>query len=88
MRRTLVALFVDTAIVPHDEPARLDEYDAAVHDALPDYWLRARDHGKVTKAQIKEIAEYKLKDMNAYSVEGAMRSIAGTARSMGLEVVD
>jgi large subunit ribosomal protein L11 len=42
--------------------------------------------GKVTEAQIREIAEYKLKDMNAYSVEGAMKSIAGTARSMGLEV--
>jgi large subunit ribosomal protein L11 len=43
--------------------------------------------GKVTEAQIREIAEYKLKDMNAFSVEAAMRSIAGTARSMGLEVV-
>jgi large subunit ribosomal protein L11 len=44
--------------------------------------------GKVTSAQVREIAEYKLKDMNAYSVEAAMNSIAGTARSMGLEVVD
>jgi len=42
--------------------------------------------GKVTEAQIREIAEYKLKDMNAYDVAGAMKSIAGTARSMGLEV--
>ena len=42
--------------------------------------------GKVTEAQIREIAEYKLKDMNAFDVEGAMKSIAGTARSMGLEV--
>lgn len=42
--------------------------------------------GKVTQAQLREIAEFKLKDMNAYSVEHAMHSIAGTARSMGLEV--
>ena len=42
--------------------------------------------GKVTEAQIREIAEYKLKDMNAFDVAGAMKSIAGTARSMGLEV--
>ncbi|MEM7153247.1 MAG: 50S ribosomal protein L11 [Myxococcota bacterium] len=44
--------------------------------------------GKVTSAQIREIAEVKLKDMNAYNVEHAMRSISGTARSMGLEIVD
>ena len=44
--------------------------------------------GKVTQAQIREIAEYKLKDMNAYDLDGAARSIAGTARSMGLDVVD
>ncbi len=44
--------------------------------------------GKVTSAQIREIAETKLKDMNAFDVEQAMRSIAGTARSMGLDVVD
>ena len=44
--------------------------------------------GKVTSAQIREIAETKLKDMNAYDVEQAMRSIAGTARSMGLDVID
>lgn len=42
--------------------------------------------GKVTSAQIREIAEFKLKDMNAYSVDHAMHSIAGTARSMGIEV--
>ena len=44
--------------------------------------------GKVTSAQIREIAETKLQDMNAFDVEQAMRSIAGTARSMGLDVVD
>ncbi len=44
--------------------------------------------GKVTRAQIKEIAQQKLPDLNAASVESAMRTIEGSARSMGLEVVD
>jgi large subunit ribosomal protein L11 len=44
--------------------------------------------GKVTRAQIKEIAEIKMKDMNAIDLEGAMRQIEGTARNMGLTVVD
>ncbi len=44
--------------------------------------------GKVTTAQIKEIAQTKLEDLNAYSVEEAMKIIAGTARSMGVDVVD
>ncbi|HHV64530.1 MAG TPA: 50S ribosomal protein L11 [Peptococcaceae bacterium] len=42
---------------------------------------------KVTKDQIKEIAEMKMKDLNAASIEAAMRMIEGTARSMGIEVV-
>ncbi len=44
--------------------------------------------GKVTKAQVKKIAETKMKDLNAYDTEQAMRIIEGTARSMGVEVVD
>ena len=40
----------------------------------------------VTKAQIKEIAERKMPDLNAYSVEAAMKIIEGTARNMGIEV--
>jgi large subunit ribosomal protein L11 len=44
--------------------------------------------GKVSKKQIREIAEHKLPDLNTTSIEAAMRSVAGTARSMGLEVVD
>jgi large subunit ribosomal protein L11 len=44
--------------------------------------------GTITKAQIKKIAETKLNDLNAASVETAMRSIAGTARSMGVTVAD
>lgn len=42
--------------------------------------------GKVTKAQIKEIAEKKMEDLNAVSIEGAMKIIEGTARSMGIEI--
>ena len=43
---------------------------------------------KITKAQLQEIAEMKMPDLNAASVEAAMSMIAGTARSMGVEVVD
>ena len=42
--------------------------------------------GKVTQAQIREIAQMKMPDLNAVDIEGAMRMIEGTARSMGLEV--
>ena len=42
--------------------------------------------GKVTRAQIRKIAELKLPDLNAMDIEGAMAMIAGTARSMGIEV--
>ena len=42
--------------------------------------------GKVTKAQVREIAELKLPDLNAHDVDNAMRIIEGTARSMGIEV--
>ncbi|MCC7538294.1 MAG: 50S ribosomal protein L11 [Deltaproteobacteria bacterium] len=43
--------------------------------------------GKVTQKQVREIAEMKIQDTNAGGVEAAMRSIAGTARSMGIEIV-
>ena len=43
---------------------------------------------KITKAQIKEIAELKMPDLNAASLEAAMSMIAGTARSMGVQVED
>jgi large subunit ribosomal protein L11 len=42
--------------------------------------------GKITKAQVKEIAEQKMKDLNCDSVESAMRMVEGSARSMGIEV--
>ena len=42
--------------------------------------------GKVTKAQIREIAEMKMEDLNAYDVDRAMKIVEGTARSMGIDV--
>ena len=42
--------------------------------------------GKVTKKQVQEIAELKMKDLNANDIEGAIKIVAGTARSMGIEV--
>ena len=44
--------------------------------------------GKITVAQIREIAEIKIKDMNAVSLEAAMESIKGSARAMGVDVAD
>jgi large subunit ribosomal protein L11 len=44
--------------------------------------------GKVTRKQVREIAELKMKDLNAIDLEGAMRQIEGTAKSLGLTVVD
>ena len=43
---------------------------------------------KLTKEQVKKIAEQKMPDLNAANIESAMRIVAGTARSMGVEVVD
>ena len=42
--------------------------------------------GKLTKAQVKEIAEKKMPDLNAVDIEGAMKIIEGTARQMGIEI--
>ena len=44
--------------------------------------------GKLTKAQIKEIAEKKMPDLNCSTVEAAMQMVAGQARSMGIDVVE
>ncbi|MHB1128132.1 MAG: 50S ribosomal protein L11 [Bacillota bacterium] len=43
--------------------------------------------GKVSKDKVREIAELKMKDLNAFNVDAAMRMIEGTARSMGIEIV-
>lgn len=44
--------------------------------------------GSVTRAQVREIAELKMKDLNALDIEGAMKQIEGTARNMGIRIVD
>ncbi|OFX12959.1 MAG: 50S ribosomal protein L11 [Chloroflexi bacterium RIFOXYC12_FULL_59_14] len=44
--------------------------------------------GKVTSKQVREIAELKMKDLNANDIEGAMKQVEGTARSMGINVVE
>jgi len=44
--------------------------------------------GKVTRSQLREIAETKMKDMNAHTIEAAMKQIEGTARNMGITVVE
>ena len=44
--------------------------------------------GKVTRAQVREIAELKMKDLNALDIEGAMKQIEGTARNMGIQIVE
>ncbi|MEP0847675.1 MAG: 50S ribosomal protein L11 [Phycisphaerae bacterium] len=44
--------------------------------------------GRVTKADVRNIAQQKLKDLNAFDVEAGMRIVEGTARSMGIEVVE
>jgi large subunit ribosomal protein L11 len=44
--------------------------------------------GSITKAQVREIASIKLPDLNAIDINGAIKTVEGTARSMGIEVVD
>ena len=44
--------------------------------------------GKVTRRQVREIAEIKMRDLNAVDLDGAMRQIEGTARNMGITVED
>jgi large subunit ribosomal protein L11 len=50
--------------------------------------VRQEKVGKVTKAQVREIAEKKMVDLNAPDLEAAMKIVEGTARSMGIEVTD
>ena len=49
---------------------------------------RTSKAGKITKAQLKEIAEKKMPDLNASDIDAAMKIIAGSARSMGIEIKD
>jgi len=50
--------------------------------------VRTEKVGQVTKSQVRQIAETKMVDLNAVDLEGAMSQVAGTARSMGIEVVE
>jgi large subunit ribosomal protein L11 len=47
---------------------------------------RAKKVGKLTQAQLRAIAEQKIVDLNAHDIDAAMKTVAGTARSMGIEV--
>lgn len=49
---------------------------------------KAEKVGKITKAQLQEIAKAKMEHLNAVSIEGAMKTVAGTARSMGVEIAE
>ncbi len=49
---------------------------------------RTKKVGKITKAQVKEIAEIKMPDITAKNIEGAMKIIEGSCRSIGIEVID
>jgi large subunit ribosomal protein L11 len=60
--------------------AKIDKGTTAAGKAAP--------VGRITRSQLREIAEIKMKDMNANDVEGAVRMLAGSARSMGLTVVE
>jgi large subunit ribosomal protein L11 len=44
--------------------------------------------GKVTREQVKQIAQTKMNDLNAFTIEAAMKQVEGAARSMGVEIVD
>jgi large subunit ribosomal protein L11 len=44
--------------------------------------------GEITREQLREIAQTKMKDLNAVDIEGAMRQIEGTAKNMGIKVID
>ena len=44
--------------------------------------------GKITRAQLKKLAEEKIKDLNAYDIDGAIKILMGSARSMGVDVID
>ena len=76
--------------------ADLKYYDIILKPVLTEKSMGSMDekkyaflvHPDATKAQVKEIAEIKMKDLNAANIDTAMSMIAGTARSMGVTVVD
>jgi large subunit ribosomal protein L11 len=84
-----ITIFTDGSFtfVLKSPPAAVLLKKAAGVDKGSDQAPRAKV-GKVTRAQVREIAEIKMKDLNAIDIEGAMRQIEGTARNMGLDVID
>lgn len=85
----VVTVFVDrsfTFITKTPPAAILLKKEAGIEKGSPT--SNRTKVGKVTKAQVRKIAELKMPDLNAVDLDGAMAMVAGTARSMGLEVVD
>jgi len=68
--------------------ARTQDKDGMIIPVVITVYTDRTKIGKVTKSQLKEIAEIKMKDLNAFDLDHAMSMIAGTARSMGLSVED
>src|SRR6266498_1417087 len=84
-----VTIFKDrtfTFITKTPPAAVLLKKEAGIEKGSPT-WNRQKV-GKVSRAQVRKSAEIKLPDLNATDIEAAMRMVAGTARSMGLEVED
>jgi large subunit ribosomal protein L11 len=85
----VVTVFVDrsfTFITKTPPAAILLKKEAGIEKGSPT--SNRTKVGKVTRAQVRKIAELKMPDLNAVDLDGAMAMVAGTARSMGLEVVD
>ena len=85
---------LDVVFAYADVSAQLGDNEAAVaaHElsqSIARGWWPGLDHfvGKVTLKQVEDIAKQKMPDLNAASVDAAIRSVRGTARSMGIEVV-
>jgi large subunit ribosomal protein L11 len=86
-RQRSASLLTARSIHPEDPPASVLLKKAAGVEkgsAVPN----REKVGNVTRKQVREIAELKMKDLNAVDLEGAMRQIEGTARNMGLTVVE
>ena len=72
----------------HQDPARRCSHQEGLRIETASGEPNKKKVAKITREQVQKIAEQKMPDLNASSVESAMRMIAGTARSMGIEVVD
>ena len=66
----------------------VDKVTATLVKPLADRLSKAVTDGKLTQAQVREIAELKAPDLNSASVEAAEQMVKGTARSMGIEIAD